>query len=104
MRRMGARTIDGVFFNVFAVFSIGYLANVIGISRSEALWAVSSAALAMVFTLPLFGALSDRLGRPATYAIGSLLLALCALLTAFAAFAEATKGDADGERDVRFGI
>jgi MFS family permease len=75
---MGARYIDGVFFNIFAVFSIGYLANVIKIPRTEALWAVSIAALAMVFSIPVFGALSDKLGRPRTYAIGSFLLALCA--------------------------
>ena len=82
---MGARYVEGVFFNVFAVFSIAYLANVIGFSRTQALWAVSSAALAMVFTIPLFGALSDRLGRPATYAVGSLLLVLC-VFPAFMAF------------------
>ena len=82
---MGARLIDGVFFNVFAVFSIGYLAGVVGLTRSHALWAVSIAALAMVVTLPLAGALSDRIGRPATYAIGAGLLALC-VFPAFAAF------------------
>lgn len=75
---MGARYIDGVFFNIFAVFSIGYMANTIKIPRTEALWAVSIAALVMVFAIPLFGWVSDRLGRPRTYAIGSFLLALCA--------------------------
>lgn len=75
---MGARYIDGVFFNIFAVFSIGYLANTVKIPRTDALWAVSSAAFVMIFSIPIFGALSDKLGRPKTYAIGSALLALCA--------------------------
>lgn len=78
MLGMGARYIDGVFFNVFGVFAIGYLANTVKIPRTQALWAVTAAALVMVVFIPLFGAVSDRLGRPKTYAIGSLLLALCA--------------------------
>ena len=76
---MGARYIDGVFFNIFAVFSVGYLANTIKIPRTEALWAVSAAAFVMIFSIPVFGKLSDRLGRPRTYAIGSFLLALTAV-------------------------
>lgn len=87
---MGARYIDGVFFNVFAVFSIGYLANVVGFARTQALWAVSVAALVMVVALPMFGALSDRIGRARTYAIGSFLLALCA----FPGFIAFQTGDA----------
>ena len=73
---MGARYIDGVFFNIFGVFSVGYLANVIKIPRTDALWAVSASAFVMIFSIPVFGWLSDRLGRPRTYAIGSFLLAL----------------------------
>jgi MFS transporter, MHS family, shikimate and dehydroshikimate transport protein len=73
---MGARYIDGVFFNVFAVFSIAYLVNTVHVSRTTALWGVSSAAFVMIFFIPLFGALSDRWGRGKTYAIGSVLLAL----------------------------
>ena len=77
---MGARYIDGVFFNVFAVFSIAYLTTLAPgkVSRPTALWGVSLAALVMIFTIPLFGKLSDIWGRPKTYAVGSLLLALVA--------------------------
>ena len=33
---MGARYIDGVFFNIFAVFMIGYLVNTLNIARTDA--------------------------------------------------------------------
>jgi MFS transporter, MHS family, shikimate and dehydroshikimate transport protein len=74
---MGARYIDGVFFNIFAVFSIGYLANALKFPRTQALLAVSISAFVMIFFIPLYGALSDRIGRPKTYTIGCFLLALC---------------------------
>ena len=73
---MGARYIDGVFFNIFAVFSIGYLSNAVGFPRTEALWVVSVAAFIMIFAIPVFGWVSDRFGRAKTYAVGSFLLAL----------------------------
>ncbi|PZQ16112.1 MAG: MFS transporter [Ancylobacter novellus] len=75
---MGARYIDGVFFNVFAVFSVVYLSNYVHIPRTTALWLVTLAAFVMIFAIPFFGRLSDKWGRPKTYAIGSFLLALCA--------------------------
>jgi MHS family shikimate/dehydroshikimate transporter-like MFS transporter len=90
---MGARYIDGVFFNVFAVFSIVYLSKYVHVPgtevvaadgtvsegfvpRTTALWLVAISAFIMVFAIPFFGHLSDKWGRPKTYAIGALLLAL----------------------------
>ncbi len=80
MLGMGARYIDGVFFNVFAVFSIAYLTQLapVKVPRETALWAVSASALVMIATIPCFGWLSDQIGRAKTYAIGSFLLAICA--------------------------
>lgn len=75
---MGVRYIDGVFFNVFAVFSIVYLSNYANVERTTALLLVTISAAVMIFTIPMFGKLSDLWGRPKTYAIGSLLLALSA--------------------------
>lgn len=89
MLGMGARYIDGVFFNVFAVFSIVYLTRYVGMERSFALWTVCGAAVVMVFCIPFFGHLSDRIGRPRTYAIGSFLL----VLSVFPAFALMSTGD-----------
>ncbi|MDP0926204.1 MFS transporter [Paracoccus onubensis] len=86
---MGARYIDGVFFNIFAVFSIVYLTRYVGMERSFALWTVCGAAVVMIFCIPFFGRLSDRIGRPRTYAIGSFLL----VLSVFPAFALMSSGD-----------
>ncbi|MBT2666868.1 MHS family MFS transporter [Bacillus sp. ISL-4] len=76
---MGARYIDGVFFNVMGVFSITYLTNSLDLSRTEALLGVSAAAFVMCFFIPIFGHISDRFGRTRTYLIGSLVTGLSAL-------------------------
>ncbi|MFJ1260225.1 MFS transporter [Cupriavidus sp. CuC1] len=78
LKGMGARYIDGVFFNVFGVFSITYLTQTIHISRTEALVGVMAAAIAMCFFIPFFGHLSDRIGRTRVYFWGSLITALSA--------------------------
>jgi len=75
---MGARYIDGVFFNVFGVFSLSYLTQTLDLPRSEALIGVMVAAMVMCFTIPMFGALSDRIGRTRVYFWGSLITALSA--------------------------
>ncbi len=79
---MGARYIDGVFFNIFGVFSIAYLTQTLKIARTDALLAVMVAAMVMVVTIPFFGYLSDKVGRTRIYFWGSLLTGL----SAFAGF------------------
>lgn len=86
---MGARYIDGVFFNVFAVFSILYLTAHVGMERSFALRTVAAAAMVMVVTIPLFGRISDIFGQARTYAVGSALLAI----SVFPAFWLMSTGD-----------
>ncbi|MBS3020478.1 Fosfomycin resistance protein AbaF [Comamonas sp. PE63] len=78
LKGMGARYIDGVFFNVFGVFSISYLSDIVKISRTDALIGVMLAAVVMCLTIPFFGRLSDRMGRARTYMWGSLITAISA--------------------------
>jgi MFS transporter, MHS family, shikimate and dehydroshikimate transport protein len=78
LKGMGARYIDGVFFNIFGVFSIGYLTNTIKISRTDALLGVMAAALVMIVTIPYFGRLSDRIGRTKVFMCGSIATAVSA--------------------------
>jgi MFS transporter, MHS family, shikimate and dehydroshikimate transport protein len=79
MAGMGARYIDGVFFNVMGVFSLTYLTDHIEVSRTTALIGVSAAAFVMCFFIPLFGHLSDRFGRTRTYWYGSLITGFSAV-------------------------
>ncbi|MBU2287808.1 MAG: MHS family MFS transporter [Gammaproteobacteria bacterium] len=76
LKGMGARYIDGVFFNIFGVFTITYLTSTLAISRTQALLGVMAAAVVMIFTIPFFGALSDRVGRTRVYFWGSLITAI----------------------------
>ncbi len=75
---MGARYVEGVFFNVFGVFSITYLTQSLSIDRTTALIGVSVAAIVMCFFIPLFGHLSDKLGRTKVYGIGAMICGLSA--------------------------
>jgi MFS transporter, MHS family, shikimate and dehydroshikimate transport protein len=76
---MGARYIDGVFFNIFGVYSIAYLTSQLKVPRTEALLGVTAAALIMCLFIPLFGRLSDQLGRTRVYGWGALITGLSAL-------------------------
>ncbi|WP_417283594.1 MFS transporter [Comamonas sp.] len=78
LKGMGARYIDGVFFNIFGVFSISYLNDTVKISRTDALIGVMMAAVVMCFTIPFFGRVSDRFGRPRIFMWGSIVTAISA--------------------------
>jgi MFS family permease len=73
---VGARWIDGVFFNVLAVFSITYLVQYIKVPRTEALTAVMVAALIMCPFILWAGRLADRFGRGRVYCLASLACGL----------------------------
>lgn len=70
---MGARYVEGVFFNIFGVFSITYLTQTMNVDRTDALLGVMAAAVVMVIFIPYFGHLSDKIGRTKVYLIGSLV-------------------------------
>ncbi|WP_287029196.1 MFS transporter, partial [Pseudomonas sp. UBA6310] len=63
---------------VFGVFSLSYLTQTLNLPRAQALIGVMVAAVVMCFTIPLFGALSDRIGRTRVYLWGSLITGISA--------------------------
>lgn len=73
---VGARWIDGVFFNVLAVFVITYLVQYANVERTHALTIVMIAALVMCPFILIAGRLADRYGRGLVYGTSSLLCGL----------------------------
>ena len=78
MLGMGARMVDGVVFNIFAVFAIGYLTQTLHVPRTSALLGVTFAAIVMCATIPAFSLLSDYVGRARVYLWGSLAVGFSA--------------------------
>lgn len=69
----GARLGPDVLYSLAAVFSLSYLTTMLGQSRTLALVALSIGGACNALTIPLFGALSDRVGRRAVYGAGAAL-------------------------------
>jgi MFS family permease len=69
---MGLRIAENVSYYLFTVFSITYITEVVGLSRSVALNAVLAACVAHAVALPGFAALSDTLGRRPVYLFGAI--------------------------------
>ena len=76
---MGARFIDGVAFNTFAVFSLSYLTQTLGMERSASLGTVMIASVVMSFFIPFWGHLADRIGKIRVFG-------MCAFLVGIAGF------------------
>jgi MHS family shikimate/dehydroshikimate transporter-like MFS transporter len=77
---LGARYIEGVTFNIYGVFLVGYLTSTLHMTRQSALSAVMVAAAIMIVMLPLCGKLSDRIGRRLVFGIASLLIGALSFL------------------------
>jgi MHS family shikimate/dehydroshikimate transporter-like MFS transporter len=73
---IGARFSENGNAYIIQTFTLTYVATQLGMSDNVALTGVLIAAAIGIFTIPLFGALSDRVGRRPVYMFGSAFLAL----------------------------
>jgi MFS transporter, MHS family, shikimate and dehydroshikimate transport protein len=75
---MGARIAENGAFYLYTVFVLVYAVQHVHMDRNIVLSALIVAAGLEVLTIPLFGALSDRLGRRPVYLIGAISTAVFA--------------------------
>ncbi len=75
---MGARFAENGCFYVFTVFVLTYATTELGVDRTVILNGVLAASALQFFIIPVFGILSDRVGRRPVYLAGALGLALFA--------------------------
>ena len=78
---LGARYIEGVTFNTFGVFIVGYLTGTLQVSRQTALAGVMISSVIMIVMLPIFGNLSDRIGRRRMFGTAGVLIGLLSFLS-----------------------
>jgi MHS family shikimate/dehydroshikimate transporter-like MFS transporter len=70
----GIRFADNVLYYVFATFGLTYMTTQLGLPRSVALAGVLIASAIELITMPLFGALSDRIGRRPVVLTGAVIM------------------------------
>lgn len=75
---VGARFVEGIAFNVFGVFSLTYLTQTCGVSRTVALMAVVVASGVMACFIPMWGAMADRIGKARIFGTAAILLGVTA--------------------------
>jgi MHS family shikimate/dehydroshikimate transporter-like MFS transporter len=76
----GARFAPDIGFYVTSAFLVSYVVNNLGAERSLGLNAQLVGAATMLVSVPLFGALSDRLGRRPVYIFGAAVLSVLAFV------------------------
>ncbi|GLY67769.1 MFS transporter [Amycolatopsis taiwanensis] len=69
---IGARMAENVSYYVLTAFILVYVTNGLGLSKSVGLNAVLIASAVHFVTIPLWGALSDRVGRKPVYLFGAV--------------------------------
>ncbi len=73
---LGARLGDNVIFTIFEVFVLTYITQQLGLPESLALAGVLIGAGLELFTIPFFGALTDRVGRRPVFMGGLIFCVL----------------------------
>ncbi len=75
---MGMRFAQNVLFYIFTVFVLSFGEKTLHYAKSTMLGGVATGAAVGMFTIPLFGALSDRVGRKPVYLAGAVFSLLYA--------------------------
>jgi metabolite-proton symporter len=75
---MGARVGDNMLFYIFTVFVLTYVTEELGLPESVGLIGVLIGACLEFFLIPVFGSLSDRIGRRPVYMGGAIFCILFA--------------------------
>ena len=76
---IGCKIAEVTLIYTFLVFSVSYAVSKLGFSRADALHALLYGAGVLMFTIPLFGVLADRIGARRVCGWGGMLLGLMAI-------------------------